>query len=280
MDNEGWVFFTPTRLAGKLYSSFSGDAHTPADSVNPADNDPPVLVRHTPDAAQAAKWIAHRIQEIYDLSGGRLPTVGVLLPNEADVEPFAAQLREALFDASIDVEASLAGQSLGETNKVRVFCVDHIKGLEFESIFFCDIDVMAEKQGDLIDKFVYVGLSRARSFLGMTYRSTFPKKLDVLKTDLHFAERFVEDTALRPWRTYLDEDLVAQISAENQALLDRHFEFYWNLVSGLRAPKSGAQKAFIYFAKVINDGVKSTGKTEHEVAFGAFLEARALRGQV
>ena len=268
-----------TRLAGKLYSAFSGDAQTPADSVNPADNDPPVLVRHAPEETEGAEWIAQRIKEIYDLSGGRLPTVGVLLPTEADVEPFTALLREALFDASIDVEASLAGQSLGETNKVRVFCVDHIKGLEFESVFFCDIDVMAEKQGDLIDKFVYVGLSRARSFLGMTYRGAFPPKLDVIKLDLHFAEQFAEDSALRPWRTYLDEDIVAQISTANQALLDQHFEFYWNLATGIKAPESEPQKAFMRFAKSVSDGQPAVPKTEHETAFGAFLDGRTLRGE-
>ncbi len=266
-----------TRLAGKLYSAFSGDTKAPTDSVNPADNDPPVLVQSAATTGEAAVWIGKRIREIFDLSGGRLPSIGVLMPAEEDVVPFTKLLGEALFDASIDVEGSLGGQSLGNTNKVRVFCVDHIKGLEFESVFFCDIDIMAEKQGELIDKLVYVGLSRARSFLGMTYRVSFPKRLAIIQRDLLFADRFAPEQTLQPWRSYLDEDLVGQIGEPDQALLDKHFAFYWNLACGKIAAVTPAQKDFVRFSKSVSTAGKLTPRNEHQRAFKVFLEQRALR---
>ena len=265
-----------TRLAGKLYSAFSGDSKAPSESINPADNDPLVLVKDTPDAAQTAAWVAHRIQEIFDLSGGRLPSIGVLLPSEEDVAPFTKLLMDELFDSAIDVEASLSGQSLGTTSKVRVFCVDHIKGLEFESVFFCDIDVMAEKQGDLIDKFVYVGLSRARSFLGMTFRHSFPEKLNSIRNDLHFAERFAPESSLQPWRSYLEEEQVDEMEESDRALLDKHFAFYWGLAHDETPAEKPAQKDFLRFAQLVAAGTPPTPADEHQHAFQAFLERHAL----
>ncbi len=265
-----------TRLAGKLYSTFSGDSQAPSESINPADNDPVVLVKKTPDAEQTASWVAQRIKEIFDLSGGRLPSIGVLLPSESDVAPFTKLLKDELFDSAIDVEASLSGQSLGTTSKVRVFCVDHIKGLEFESVFFCDIDVMAEKQGDLIDKFVYVGLSRARSFLGMTFRNAFPEKLNSIKNDLDFSERFAPEPKLQPWRSYLEEDQVEQLEESARALLDKHFSFYWDMAHGEAPAETPAQRDFVRFAQSVVARKNPTPANEHQSAFGAFLEMRTL----
>jgi len=70
---------------------------------------------------------------------------------------------------------------------VRVFAVEHIKGLEFEAVFYANIDQMAEKATNLIERYLYVGLSRARSFLGMTYTTQFPRRLDCVRG--HFPDQ-------------------------------------------------------------------------------------------
>jgi hypothetical protein len=44
----------------------------------------------------------------------------------------------------------------------------------------------------LIDKYVYVGLSRARSFLGVTYRQAFPKELNDIVGHFLEQEAFVD----------------------------------------------------------------------------------------
>ena len=65
------------------------------------------------------------------------------------------------------------GRIAGWTKPRRFSTRAHIsgranKGLEFQAAFYVGIDRMAEIHKDLIDKYVYVGLSRARSFLGVT----------------------------------------------------------------------------------------------------------------
>jgi DNA helicase IV len=51
---------------------------------------------------------------------------------------------------------------------VRVFDVQHIKGLEFEAVFFVDVDKLALERPDLFDKYLYVGATRAATYLGLT----------------------------------------------------------------------------------------------------------------
>jgi hypothetical protein len=86
-----------------------------------------------------------------------------------------------LMENGIEVEGAGAGQALGDSARVRIFPVEFIKGLEFEAVFYAGLDRMAEIHKDLIDKFVYVGLSRARSFLGVTYDRLFPVRLKCIE---------------------------------------------------------------------------------------------------
>ncbi len=60
---------------------------------------------------------------------------------------------------------------------MRVFNVQHIKGLEFEAVFFVGIDKLAEKYPDLFEKYLYVGATRAATYFGMTCEKDLPKKL-------------------------------------------------------------------------------------------------------
>ena len=45
---------------------------------------------------------------------------------------------------------------------------------------------MQEKSNELLDKYLYVGLTRATTFLGITYKSHFPQKVNFIK------ESFIE----------------------------------------------------------------------------------------
>jgi UvrD-like helicase C-terminal domain len=46
--------------------------------------------------------------------------------------------------------------------------VQHIKGLEFEGVFFVGVDGLAERMPNLFDKYLYVGATRAAFYLGLT----------------------------------------------------------------------------------------------------------------
>jgi DNA helicase IV len=80
------------------------------------------------------------------------------------------------------------GQVRGQDNDVRVFDVQHIKGLEFEAVFFVDLDKLASQHPELFDKYLYVGATRAATYLGLTVSGhVLPEKLAPL------ADAFISD---------------------------------------------------------------------------------------
>ena len=146
------------------------------------DNDgvQPVLLEHATDKSVIITWLADRICEIEQFVG-QLPSTAIFVNTENDVAWVAEELNIALSEQNIQVIACRDGQSVGQENNVRVFDVQHIKGLEFESVFFIGIDQLADLQPNLFDKYLYVGTTRAATYLGMTCQNTLPSAIEVLR---------------------------------------------------------------------------------------------------
>ncbi len=66
---------------------------------------------------------------------------------------------------------------MGDDNDVRIYDKKYIKGLEFEAVFFVDIDQLAEQSPDLFLKYLYVGSSRAATFFAMTSKKSLPDSI-------------------------------------------------------------------------------------------------------
>ena len=82
---------------------------------------------------------------------------------------------------NIRVNACIGGKIRGQENEVRVFDIKHIKGLEFEAVFFIDVQNLYETQPELFDKYLYVGTTRSANYLGITTSSEqLPKKFEKL----------------------------------------------------------------------------------------------------
>jgi len=143
--------------------------------------DPPPLSFKSSKDSPAAQWLIDRICEIFTLGNNHLPTTAILVPTPADVEPLKTLLLPLLRTNGLELDASHGGQNLGDSARVRIFPVEYIKGLEFEAVFYVGLDRMAEIHKDLIDKYVYVGLSRARSFLGVVFERQFPVRLKCIE---------------------------------------------------------------------------------------------------
>ena len=154
------------------------------------EDPPPLLRENLPHYGGAAEWIGKRIVEIYEINGGTLPTIGVIVPGLPDVAPMADVLRDVLAEDALEVEASLNGQSLGNSARVRVFPVEVIKGLEFEAAFFVHFDKVVEADAEAASRYLYVGLSRARSFLGVICTGRLPLQLDYIRTHFEKHEAF------------------------------------------------------------------------------------------
>ncbi|MFM2294794.1 MAG: hypothetical protein RLZZ350_1207 [Verrucomicrobiota bacterium] len=147
--------------------------------------DPQPLAVQTKDNTELARWLADRIVEIYQISGQQLPSIAVLAPNDEAVRAIESALSPLLEERGIDTTACYGGEVLGTESRVRIFNVRFIKGLEFEAVFFPYIDEMAAQEPRLVDKYLYVGLTRAKSFLGVTYKNNFPSELNSVRS--HFS---------------------------------------------------------------------------------------------
>lgn len=159
------------------------DASLPAhmDSVGVA----PALLEHATNAEAIVGWLADRIREI-ERFVGQLPSTAIFVNTENDVAPVADALNAALAEHNIQVIACREGQAVGQESNVRVFDIQHIKGLEFEAVFFVGIDQLATLHPALFDKYLYVGTTRAATYLGVTCQGTLPSAIESLRT--HFCQ--------------------------------------------------------------------------------------------
>ena len=73
------------------------------------------------------------------------------------------------------------GKSLGDGTDVRVFDIQHIKGLEFEAVFFVDLDALEADFPELFERYLYVGATRAATYLGLICRQQLPTALKPLQ---------------------------------------------------------------------------------------------------
>jgi DNA polymerase III delta prime subunit len=140
-----------------------------------ADVRPLLAEHHTGD--RLASWLADRISEV-ERAVGKLPSIAVFVDGEDRIDLVVNLARPLLADNNISIVACKEGRVVGDIQEVRVFDVRHIKGLEFEAVFFIGIDGLAERLPDLFDRFFYVGVSRAATYLGVTCEGTLPAGLE------------------------------------------------------------------------------------------------------
>lgn len=141
---------------------------------------PPTLMELSRSSSTVVEWLAERIREIERLVGV-LPSIAVLVNAEQPVLPIAEELEVALADSNIQVTACSDGVVIGEDANVRVFDIRHIKGLEFEAVFFVNVDILAQMEPELFTKFIYVGATRAATYLGLICEDTLPPELEGLR---------------------------------------------------------------------------------------------------
>lgn len=125
-------------------------------------------------------WLAQRVREI-ERFVGQLPSIAIFVKSEVEVQPIADALNAALADENTQVVACPKGKVMGQDNDVRVFDVEHIKGLEFEAVFFIGVDRLASLHPQLFDKYLYVGTTRAATYLGVTCDSVLPPGISALR---------------------------------------------------------------------------------------------------
>ena len=139
----------------------------------------PVWKTNLQDDETIAKWLSKRIDEIITKVGQTI-TIGVLVNSEDHAESLAPKLDNYLKESNLSAIACRDGKFVGDDQDVRVFNINHIKGLEFEAVFFVNLDETIEKYPNLYSKYLYVGATRAATFLGVTFQNEIPKNLEYL----------------------------------------------------------------------------------------------------
>lgn len=147
------------------------------------DNDgvAPALFEET-NGESNVRWLARRIIEIESLVQ-HFPSIAVFVPSEEQVQPLAEALNSELLEQNFRVVPCPNGQVVGNQNEIRVFDIQHIKGLEFEAVFFVDLDVLAREKTDLFPGYLYVGSTRAATYLGITCQKALPPILQPLRAN-------------------------------------------------------------------------------------------------
>lgn len=143
------------------------------------DEPAPLLMENISDH-RLGSWLAERILEI-ERSVGRLPSIAVFVDGEHCIDPLLASVAPLLSDHNVRIVGCRDGRDVGNVQEVRVFDIQHIKGLEFEAVFFVAIDALAERLPDLFEKYLYVGITRAATFLGVTCKHALPPSLEFLR---------------------------------------------------------------------------------------------------
>jgi DNA helicase IV len=140
----------------------------------------PALLESASELSVVVDWLADRIREI-ERFVKQMPSTAIFVNSEAEVAPVAEALNAALEEHNIQVVAFPQGRVMEQDNDVRVFDVQHIKGLEFEAVFFIAIDRLATLQPKLFDKYLYVGTTRAATYLGLTCEKALPTAIETLR---------------------------------------------------------------------------------------------------
>jgi hypothetical protein len=142
--------------------------------------DPAPLLLEKADLGATAAWLAGRIVEV-EATVKQLPSVAIFVDGEAAIDPLIDALRPHFEPHNLPVVACRDGQAIGDVQQVRVFDIRHVKGLEFEAVFFVGVDQLARRMPDLFDRFLYVGSTRAATFLGLTCKGALPAALRYLR---------------------------------------------------------------------------------------------------
>lgn len=166
-------------LADKIYQEERG-TKSPYECYLKGRKTPKPLWLELDDIDEKADWISHRVLEIVKAYDNKMPTIAVFTNDKRKAD----ELKEAIEDcdvlnpAGIEVKVCSDNNLEGEKT-LRIFPIDQVKGMEFEAVFFYDIDDI--ESSSLINKYLYVGLSRASMYLAVTSNGRSAKISNMLQ---------------------------------------------------------------------------------------------------
>lgn len=165
-------------LADKIYRIEVGKASPYKPFINNISTPPPLWLE-CGDMEEKAEWMSERVMEIAKVYN-YVPTIAIFTIDKKKAEELKDVLEECddLIRAGIDVKVCSDSTLEGEKT-LRIFPINQVKGMEFEAVFFYDIDDL--ESTSLINRYLYVGLSRASMYLAVTSNGKSEMISDMLR---------------------------------------------------------------------------------------------------
>lgn len=181
---------TLIELAKKVYKQTNNELPEYRSKKAMSSDEPKPLLYISKTESSRLSWIANRINDIITIYKEiAKPTIAIFVSEEQLVLPTTELLVNKFDKLNLEVKIipCLEGKDLGNEFAIRVFSIEHIKGLEFEAVFFHNLDGLEKNiniQEDLALKFLYVGISRATFYLAVTASDSFKGNLMFLNSTL------------------------------------------------------------------------------------------------
>lgn len=113
-------------------------------------------------------WISKRISEVYRAYGEVLPSIAIFVTDKGYIPRFNTLLQNTGFFTENGIKVIDGTDKSTITDRhISVYPIDMVKGMEFDVVFFHNID-KSDVDMDLLKRYIYVGVSRAAFFLGIT----------------------------------------------------------------------------------------------------------------
>ncbi len=122
------------------------------------------------DEEEKAEWIAKRIIEVYRAYNESMPSVAIFVGEDVNIKELVDRINDQDYLNGVQVYDCSENRTASSTKAVRVFRLTEVKGMEFEVVFFYDIDTALEGcTTDIMRRYLYVGVSRATTHLAATF---------------------------------------------------------------------------------------------------------------
>lgn len=163
---------TPTLLemSKRLYKDDQGKDAPYGTNMDKSDAEVPPICFISDNQSKKINWIAKRICEIYRRYDDNLPAVAILVGDEVDVDDMVDGMQDLDILNGFSILNCTNGNTSNEMKCIRIFRLSEVKGMEFEAVFFYDIDAaLAGQSHKMMRRYLYVGVSRATSHLAATF---------------------------------------------------------------------------------------------------------------
>lgn len=113
------------------------------------------------------EWISKRISEVYRAYGECLPSIAIFINDKGYISKFIQNLQSTDFFKSKGIAVLDGMNEKSKENYISIYPIEVVKGMEFDVVFFHNID-NSSADIDILKRYIYVGVSRAAFFLGIT----------------------------------------------------------------------------------------------------------------